>query len=117
MWQASRTRPKRQSQKRAKSSLEDGDRPFGNDPLYKPELCFHIGTNDVGSLAKTTDDNNVKNQKLRQLIESFQLDGMLSQECDSHWKKLEPQTNSSLNSGNGMNVESTTKIITLKTKR
>ena len=56
------------------------DGTFGDYYLYKPSNYFRVGTNNIGTLAKTSDDNDVKNQKLRHLIEAFQLDAALLQE-------------------------------------
>ena len=87
--QAFQTRPERQSHQSSKFGLTDGD-TFGNNPFYKPTNCFRIATNNACSLAKTGDINEVSNQKLRQLIDGYQLDGLLLQETNLHWKKVEP---------------------------
>ena len=53
--------------------------------------CFCIGTNNVGTLAATSDDNDAKNQKLRHLVEDFQLDTVLLQEMNLFWGKITPK--------------------------
>ena len=88
--QASLSRQGKWSHSFSKMSLNN-DNVFGNDSMYKPSNCFRIGTNNVGTLADTADDNDVNNQKLRHLIEDFQLDGILLQELNLYWGKITPE--------------------------
>ena len=69
----------------------DKEGTFGDNHLHDPSNCFYIGTNNIGTLAETSDDNCVKNQKLRHLIEDFQLDAALLQELNLYWGKIIPK--------------------------
>ena len=62
--------------------------PHGSEIGTKSDYCFRIGLNNVGGLPETLDPHP-KHVRFREFINKYQLDGVLLQEPNQNWSKVQ----------------------------